>query len=169
MFIIIVPLFNPDIYLWLITEIKEFVSYLCSFMGLSWSLSASAHPPLANCGGNTNPDYRTLTLIIFTNWTSLKCFFFLKKKKDNFYSFFSFAVGHSIHLLWCSQSKQINKRRQIDLKAGRMNGCQSGLNYSGGTLDSSVVLSLFPFFLGLNWLCTQWHSQVCQAKMEKNR
>lgn len=45
--------------------------------------------------------------------------------------------------MWCSQSKQINTCSQIDLKAGRMNGCQSALNYSGARwIHLSLSLSL---------------------------
>lgn len=56
MFIIIVSLFNLDIYLWLITKMKELSPIYAAILALSWLLSASTHLPLATCSGDTNPD-----------------------------------------------------------------------------------------------------------------
>lgn len=57
------------------------------------------------------------------------------------------------HLLGYGQNKQINKRSRIDLKAGRVNGWQSALNYS---VALWICLSLFA----LTGLFTQLHSKV---------
>lgn len=93
-------------------EMKELSPICAAILTLSGSLSASTNLPLATCGGGKNQDYRT---------TPSPCFTALvlhgKKNEAIFFEHFSFAVGHSIHLLWCSQSKQINKCSQIDSSA----------------------------------------------------
>lgn len=74
MFIIIVPLFNPDIHLWLITEMKELSPIYAAILALSWSLSASTHLTLATCSEDTNLDCRTtLSPPHVPTCTSFKC------------------------------------------------------------------------------------------------
>lgn len=140
------------------------VPYLCSYIGFimvtkcfySSAFSYMQRGHKSRLKDNTQPSSRSPPVQVLN----------VKKKQKNsfcFFEHFSFAFGHSKHLMWCSQSKKISKCSQIVLKAGRMNGCQSGLNYSRvpWIFFFSLSLSLHPPLPPP----PSRHSQVCQAKM----